>query len=106
MAGSIESLAVLQARADYVGIDAAGITAMTNKGFVSLSKWAFGSSYTPGATDDTAFLMLLTRLFNGVLPDDGQISAFRRLHFEAHTLAVAELRETSPEQIAVHQGNS
>ena len=44
MAGSIESLAVLQARADYVGIDAAGITALTGAGFVSLSKWAFGSS--------------------------------------------------------------
>ena len=37
--------------------------------------------------------MLLTRMFKGTLPDDGQISAFRRLHFEAHTLSVAELRE-------------
>ena len=93
MSGPIESAAVLKARADYVGIEAAGIQALERCGFTSLAKWAFGSSYVPGAPDDKPFLDLLTRMHANVLPNDGQIAAFRRLHFEAHALSIADLRE-------------
>ena len=84
MSGPTQSSAVLKARADYVSIEAAGIQALTASGFTSLARWAFGSSYVPGAPDDAPFLALLTRMHGGNMPNDGQVAAFRRLHFKAH----------------------
>ena len=93
MSGPIESIAVLKSRADFVGIEQPGIDALETNGFTSLAKWAFGSSYVPGAPDDAPFLRLLKDMHGGTMPNAGQVSAFRRLHFEARTLSIADLRE-------------
>jgi hypothetical protein len=92
MAGSIESTAVLRSRAEAVGIPAAGVQAMLDAGFTSLAKWAFACSYTPGSADDTPFQTMLATMLQGA-PSPGDMSSYRRLYFEAHTLSIADLRE-------------
>ena len=92
MAGSIDSSAVLRSRAEAVGIDDAGINSMMTDGYNTLAKWAFSCAYTPGSPDDRPFRDML-RIMLGADPVPGQLSSYRRLFFEAHTLSIADLRE-------------
>lgn len=92
MAGSIDSAAVFRDRAEFVGIDGPGLAAMLNAGFTTMAKWAFSSSYMPGATDDTPFREVIAA-FLGRDATPGQLTCYRRLVYEAHTTSVSDMRD-------------
>ena len=92
MAGSIDSTAVFKARALAIGISDAGTDAMILAGFDTMAKWAFASSYLPGAANDAPFIAVLTAFLAGP-PSAGQLACYRRLFFEAHTTSVSDMRE-------------
>lgn len=92
MTSNIESTAVLMTRAEFVGVDVAGRTAMMNSGFDTMAKFAYMSSYMPGQQDDQAFRADLAAML-GAAPAPGQLASYRRLFAECHTLCIADLRD-------------
>ena len=65
---------------------------MIAAGFTTMAKWAFSTSYSPGAQDDALFIAMLDTV-NGSRPSVSQISCYRRLFFEAHTISVSDMRD-------------
>ena len=75
-----------------MGILPAGINALVLADIDTLAKLAFACSYTPGSPVDTPLRDFLRDVL-GSDPSTGQLSCYRRLFFEAHTLSVADLRD-------------
>ena len=86
-----ESEAVFRARAKAVGLSDVQVSQLSTAGFRDLGTFAFACAYTPGAADDTPLVDLVTQVAGGT-PSAAGLAAYRRLYFEAHTLAAAELR--------------
>ena len=92
MAG-IDSKAVFAARAAEVGVTQATIDAMVGRTWDTLASFAYSCSYVPGQTDDRDFVEKVMTPVLGPNPNDhADAPRIRRLFFEAHTLAVADLR--------------
>ena len=62
----------------------------------TLGKFAFACNYQPGASDDSKFIALVAKLTGSGAsePPPARVTAFRWLHFEAYTLAAAEMKAT------------
>ena len=73
-----------------IGVEADGITVFASAGFDALSKGAFATTCSPGAPGDAPLRTLLAETLGGA-PSASQMAAYRRLYFEAHTLAAADL---------------
>ena len=106
MAASLDSAAVFAARAVAIGITPGGFEKLVAAGFNTMNKFAFSSTYAPGSADDKPLRDLLVEVL-GEAPPLGQLAAYRRLFFEAYTLAASDLRarvertdEQGPRRIA------
>ncbi len=82
MAGAIESTAFFEQKAAAVGLTMPEVSAAKAAGGAILAKLAFGSSYQPGAKDETPFIAVLSAIL-GASPTGTQAVGFRRLLFEA-----------------------
>ena len=90
MAG-LESSAVFENRALAIGIDAAVVRALQLSGLDTFGKYAFSCAYQPGAADEAPLKNLLTEAL-GAEPSIATFAPLRRLYFEAHTLALSDVR--------------
>ena len=91
MAVSLDSKVVFKERALLIGMDPVVFTALEVAGIDTLAKLAFCSSYQPGANDDSALIAVLTDATGGPVGVAAK-AVFRRLHFEASTMNLAEMK--------------
>ena len=86
-----DSEANFKARASALSIDSAIIDAFVRGGVNTLSKYAFCSSFVPGAADETPFTQAVQDLL-GRAPTVGELSGLRRLFHEAFAMSAVELK--------------
>ena len=92
MASLLESVAVFDSRLAAVGLDAAVGAAIKATGISTLAQLAFCCAYVPGAGDDAVLVRYFeTALARAATPRE--LASFRRLFYEAHTLAISELKQ-------------
>ena len=99
MSSFLDSNASFRERALVIGISATHLDGAAAVGVTTMAKLAFASNYAPNGADDAPLLALI-RTF-GALPPPlvtpeptaGEKSMWRRLHFEAHALCLAEIRQ-------------
>ena len=93
---SVDSEAFFDARMSSMGISAGVQTAVRSRGWLSLAAYAYGCGFIPGQSQDSVFvdsvLAIVVGVGHEVSPDSPRL---RRLFFEAHTLAVQDLRRRS-----------
>ena len=90
---SIDSSAVFFERVNILGLGPY-TAAFKTATWTTLSKFAFSSSFIPQvSSDETVFLKEVAEPILGHMKQD--LPALRRLHFEAYTLAAADMRRTS-----------
>jgi hypothetical protein len=90
----LDSRAVFLQRAEEIGLTPEELARIEAKGWSSLAKLAFACSYTPGQQDDSN-LRGLGSVIAGTGandPPEDRMPVYRRLYFEAYTLAAADLR--------------
>ena len=75
-----------------MGISQAHLTAITNSGFETFAKFAFSCNFSPGQPDETPLIAMVTAII-GAAPNPVELGGFRRLFFEAYTLAANDLRQ-------------
>jgi aryl carrier-like protein len=92
MSNLIDSVAVFEQRALQCGLTVAERDALVAAQSDTLAKYAFSCNYAPGAADERPFITMVTVVL-GQAPDAVQAGSFRRLFFEAYTLAAADLRQ-------------
>ena len=101
MSSFAESEAVFKDRVTSAGLDGDILKALNDAGFKTLSKFAFSSSYTPGAVDETPFV----KTIKDILKRDANLSelaSFRRLLHEAFSLVTAEMKQQLERSEEVH----
>ena len=89
MSGLVDSAAVFVDYVKKVGLEDK-MDVFRARNWTTLAGFAFASSYTPGAPDDTKFIADVVAPSLG--EDQSKINAVRRLYFEAFTLMTANLR--------------
>ena len=82
---------ILQGRAVEIGLRAEGLALLEQHGYISMGRFAFGSSYCPGSGDDAKFLEEIVAPVWGETANAKKKFA-RRLFFEAYTLAAADMK--------------
>ena len=87
----IDSEAAFRSRALQLGLTEAHLDALKADGIDSFSKYAFCTTYNPQQPDDKVLFDYLEQKL-GERPVGGVAACYRRLMFEAHTLALAELK--------------
>ncbi|CAE7251922.1 unnamed protein product [Symbiodinium sp. CCMP2592] len=88
-----DSAANFRARAIALGLDEAVLQKIVDGGIDTLAKFAFSSSYTPGAQDEKPFLDSIATLL-GRDGSVGELSVLRRLFHESYSLTSAELKQS------------
>lgn len=90
----MDSSAAFGERAIQVGVSQDHLTSLINKGLDTYGAFAFISSFQPGGVDETPFVRAIYAALE--VPQNSltevQLSAFRRLYYESHTLALGDLR--------------
>ena len=88
---ALDSRAAFKERALEVGISATDVTALSNGGIATFSQFAFCCAYQPGAQTDGPLFDHL-ELVLGTRPAGADASAYRRLFFECHAMALKEFQ--------------
>ena len=88
---AIESTAAFQARALAIGLSDVTVQALVAKDLATFGKFAFCCAYTPGSNDEQPLKAVINDLL-GRDPTLGEMALLRRLFFECHTLALADMR--------------
>lgn len=91
----LDSTAEFKRRAELLGIAQPIIDAISALHLDSYGRFAFSIAYNPGQADDTPFTDLANRLNGGAPLPAGQLAGLRRLFWESHTLALADLKQRS-----------
>eukprot|EP00435_Cladocopium_sp_Y103_P052816 s1638_g16.t1 len=91
---SLDSEAAFADRAERIGIEKWIIDKFKAKKFGTYGKLAFAFPYTPQTADDGPLRTFVTGLIEEE-PSADQLSALRRLFFEAHTMALSDVRQRS-----------
>ena len=89
----LESVAEFKRRASALGVTEAHLNALVGAGFDTFGKYAFAVPYVPGAADEKPLVDLLKKTFGGVDPKDSELACLRRLFWESHALALADLKQ-------------
>ena len=92
----LDSTPVFLARLKVVGVPDVQATRMCASTVNTMAKLAWASSSQPGMGDDSGFIaMLVQNLGLQSISDipSGELSAWRRIWFEAHTIGVSDLRQ-------------
>jgi hypothetical protein len=93
MSTSLESQAFFSARCKTVGLADDMIDRLKLAGVTSLANLAFFCTYQPGGQDDSSLVEAASKALN-VDPVPGPVLiALRRLHYEAHAMYVADLKQ-------------
>ena len=87
----LESKPSFKARALEIGTDAGFLNELMTAGIDSFGKLAFICSSNPHSGDDTALVTAVTDIL-GNAPDSVHMISLRRLWFEAHAYALADLK--------------
>ena len=101
MSSFAESETVFKDRVTSAGLDGDIPKALNDAGFRTASKFAFSSSYTPGAVDKTPFV----KTIKDILKRDANLSelaSFRRFLHEAFSLVTAEMKQQLERSEEVH----
>ena len=88
---SLDSEAAFGDRAEKIGIEKWIVDKFRAKKFGTFGKLAFAFPYTPQSADDTPLRAFITTVVEEE-PGPDQMSAIRRLFFEAHTMALTDVR--------------
>ena len=91
MTSFIDSASVFKQRANEVGMSEAHSDRVVASGFGTLAKFAFSCNYSPGQADEAPLLAAVTAII-GAAPTGAEMGVFRRLFFEAYTLAANDLK--------------
>ena len=89
---ALDSWAAFKERALEVGISSAEVTALANGGISTFSQFAFCCAYQPGAHSDGPLFDHLEQVL-GTRPAGADASAYRRMFFECHAMALKDLAE-------------
>ena len=97
MSTLLDSKSVFVERSKAVGLSQDSVDSLTGAQIDTLNKLAFCSSFRIGNNDDTALVAALNaartaHLGAGNDATPGDAASFRRLHFEASTMSLAELK--------------
>ncbi|CAE7237649.1 unnamed protein product [Symbiodinium sp. CCMP2456] len=87
----LDSEVEFKRRALQLGVSSSNIDSLIASGFKTFGQYAFSVPNQPGSADESPLVDLLTSSLSGE-PDAGQLSCLRRLFWEAHGLAVRDLR--------------
>ena len=94
MSAFVDSASVFRSRAEKYGMTAGTLDSLRdNKDVDTLGKVTFCSSYKLGQNDDAALMLVLKEAISAE-PTPGDANAWRRLHFEASTMMMAELKQS------------
>ena len=88
---SIESAAAFTNRARTIGLSNEIITALTAGEVATFGTFAFCCPYSPGQPDEEPFKAALRTLL-GRDPTLGEAAGLRRLYYESHALALADMK--------------
>lgn len=94
MGSELDSAVEFERRAKALGVDDIVIQTLKAENVDTYGKFAFSVAYAPGAADETPLLQMITRVA-GDPPPPAQAAAMRRLFWESHTLALADLKQRS-----------
>ncbi|CAE7352604.1 kptA, partial [Symbiodinium sp. CCMP2456] len=87
----LDSEVEFRRRALQLGVSSTNIDSLIASGFKTFGQYAFSVPYQPGSADESPLVDMLTSSLSGE-PDAGQLACLRRLFWEAHGLAVRDLR--------------
>lgn len=87
----IDSQAAFLDRCKKFGLDQVLTTVLQDNGIASFGAFAHVARFNPAATDDQPLSDAIEAI-SGTKPTALQMTHLRRLHFEAHTMSVAEAR--------------
>ena len=96
---TLDSEAAFRDRAEKMGIEKWVIDKFHEKRFGTFGKLAFAFPYTPQSSDDAPLKTFIGNMLEEE-PSQDQLAGLRRLFFEAHTLALTDVRlrtEASPD---------
>lgn len=99
---TLESEAAFVERARIIGVEQWIIDKLVEKKFAAYGRFAFSVAYSPQHPDDRPFKQFVDAVAETQVEDD-QLATLRRLFFEAHTTAIADVRsrvEASPDPAA------
>eukprot|EP00435_Cladocopium_sp_Y103_P008521 s2383_g2.t1 len=99
MSATLDSEAAFIDRAEQMGVERWIINKFKAKKFATFGKLAFAFAYAPQNADDTPLKNFLAVLLEEP-PSEDQLATLRRLFFEAHTMALTDVRhraESTPD---------
>eukprot|EP00435_Cladocopium_sp_Y103_P018873 s3690_g4.t1 len=91
MSATLDSEAAFIDRAEQMGVERWIINKFKAKKFAMFGKLAFAFAYAPQNADDTPLKNFLGTLLEEP-PSEDQLATLRRLFFEAHTMALTDVR--------------
>lgn len=91
----LDSTAEFERRAELLGVSQLIRDALRHQGLNTFGRFAFSVAYSPGQQDETPLTDLAAQINGGVALAPGPMASFRRLFWESHTLALAELKQKS-----------
>ena len=91
----LDSAAEFERRAELLGVPQLFRDALRVQGLNTCGRFAFSVAYTPGQRDETPLADLATAINGGVTPPPATMASLRRLFWESHTLALADLKQKS-----------
>ena len=94
MSSTLDSEAAFSARAEQIGIEQWVIDKFKAKRFATFGKLAFAFTYAPQSADDTPLKNFAASVLEEEAGED-QVASIRRLFFEAHTMALTDVRHRS-----------
>ena len=94
MSSTLDSEAAFSARAEQIGIEQWVIDKFKAKRFATFGKLAFAFTYAPQSADDTPLKNFVASVLEEEAGED-QLASIRRLFFEAHTMALTDVRHRS-----------
>ena len=88
---ALDSAVVSTARREAIGIEQEHFVKFAEKGSNTLGDFGFSSSYTPGQSDDMAFIeKVITPIFG--VADHPKTAALRRLFYDAFTCVATGIK--------------
>ena len=88
---ALESSALFQERALNFGLQQTVIDTLVRRGYDTFGKLAFCSAYRPGQADEAPLMQALANILGRQVRDE-EAPALRRLHFEASTMIMSDMK--------------
>ena len=91
----LDSTPVFETRLKTLGLSATTVQKFKTNNIDTLAKLAYSSSAQPGSGDESPFLTVVAKVLGLQDPseiDIGELASIRRAWYEAHTVAVSEIR--------------